>query len=554
MTQTFDPDIEEILGPVPSQRNPTSRQLAFGGAYEGADRFDNSLALWAPPIRSADADILPDKRLADSRSRDVLRNDAYVAAGSAIHKDSIVGAIYLLNARPATTVLGLDETWEQEFQEEVEAKFMLAAESPQHWLDASRMNTVTELIRLAVGVYVAAGETLASVEWLRDGTRPFRTAIQMVDLDRLSNPPAAIDSRRIRGGVERDRYGAPLGYHIRMAHPTDWLDPDAYQWKYVPARKPWGRVQMIHLVEQMRPDQTRGISDMVAALSEMQITKKFRKITLQNAVVNASYAASIESDLPPEAAMAAIGGGNIGEGIVGYADAFLSAVSAYAGNSRHMHIDGVKIPHLFPGTKLQLRPVGQPGGIGTEFEGSLLRYIAANLGVSYEQLSKDYSKTNYSSARAALNETRKFMLSRKKIVADKFATHIYRLWLEEQMNLGLIETLKGAKLPNWYDGMNADAYCACDWIGAGIGQIDELKETQAAVLRLKYNLSTHEDELARFGKDWRRVFAQRQREMADMEFRGLTPDPEDKMMNAASGAPREKSGESEDGRDAALVG
>ena len=45
---------------------------------------------------------------------------------------------------------------------------------------------------------------------------------------------------------------------------------------------------------------------------------------------------------------------------------------------------------------------GKGGPLGQEFEQSLLRYIAAALGVSYEQLSKDYSQTNYSSARAAM--------------------------------------------------------------------------------------------------------------------------------------------------------
>jgi capsid protein len=53
----------------------------------------------------------------------------------------------------------------------------------------------------------------------------------------------------------------------------------------VPARKPWGRLQMIHILEQQRPDQTRGISEMVATLKELRITKRFRDIVLQNAVV-----------------------------------------------------------------------------------------------------------------------------------------------------------------------------------------------------------------------------------------------------------------------------
>lgn len=542
MTTTFDPDIEAILGPAPVQ--------AIGGAFEGADAFDRALALWSPPLRSADADILPDKYLADARVRDIKRNDAYVASGEAIHKDNIVGSVFLLNSKPEHRVLGLDETWAAEFSEEVETLFNLWAESPNNWPDASRINTLTALVRLAIGVYSAAGEVLATCEWMPQARfRPFRTAIQMVELDRLSNPWNVAPSDNIRGGVEFNRYGTPIAYHIRDAHPSDPLaGMDAMTWSRVATRKDWGRLQVIHILEQSRVDQSRGISEMVAALKEMRITKKFRDVTLQNAVLNATFAASIESDLPPETVYSQIGGGNIGESIADYATAYLGAIGQYVGDSRHYKIDGVKVPHLFPGTKLQLRPAGSPGGVGQTFEASLLRYIAANLGVSYEQLSRDYSQTNYSSIRASLTETWKFMQSRKRMVADRFASSVYRLWLEEAINAGVITSLP-RNAPNFYDGLNADAYCGAEWIGASRGQVDELKETQAAVLRLKYRLSTYEDETARFGKDWRKVFVQTEREMKEMKERGIqTPDQmKDEMMNATTGAPREKQASEDEG-------
>lgn len=533
-------------------------QMSIGAPFDGADRWSRELASWSPAIQSADMDILPDKLIADARARDMLRNDAYVSSGEHLHKDNIVGGMYWLNAKPNLRILGKskDDTWEQEFQEEVEAKFTLYAESLSNWIDASRMNSFTGLIRLGVGVFVAAGELLASAEWIREQPRPYKTAVQFIDLDRLQNPMGTNDGPDLRGGIERNSFGAPLAYHIRMAHPTDWQDPDAWRSKRVPIRTRWGRMQMIHIVEQQRVDQTRGIAEMVAALEEMKITKKFRKIVLQNAVVNATYAASIESELPSEAAFAALGAGNMADSataITNYTSGYLSAIAQYIGNSKNMHIDGVKIPHLFPGTKLQLRPAGQGGPLGTDFETSLLRYIAANLGVSYEQLSRDYSKTNYSSIRAAMTETWKFMQARKRAVADRFAGHIYRLWFEEAWNAGDIETAKGG--PDLYDGLNWDAYTQCEWIGASKGQIDELKETQAATLRLKYNLSTHEDELARLGKDWRTVFAQKAREkkmMDDLDI-ALALAPEDSAQNAITGDTRESNakGEPSDGSDKA---
>lgn len=539
---TIDSEIQELIG---TEVAPTAEVVPFGresamGAYEGASRTNRELALYSPPIRSADGDILPDKAMADARVRDMARNDAYVMSGVNIHRDNIVGSMFMLNAKPNWKVLGLAEAWAEEFQEMVEAKFSLWAESPSNWPDASRMNTLTSLVRLAVGVYVMTGEVLATAEWRRGGASIFSTCIQMIDPDRLSNPYGEQDSPTLRAGVKRDWMGAPVGYYIRMAHPADLNDMNAYRWKYVPATKglasgrlAWDRPMVIHIVEQFRPEQTRGMAQMVAALKEMKMTKNFRDITLQRAVLQATYAATIESDMPAEAVAEAMGAG----GASSWAANYLSQIAEYTKGSKNLQIDGVKIPHLYPGTKLNFQPGAATDGVGEEFEKSLLRQIAASLGVSYEQLSKDYSATNYSSARAAMTETWKYMQSKKRTVADRFASIVYRLWLEEAINKGEVPLPEGA--PSWYEGQNADAYSACEWIGASRGQIDELKETQAAALRMRSNLSTLEDEMAKLGKDWRQVLLQRKREKELMEEYGLVVDEKDNMMNAASGEVRE---------------
>lgn len=538
----------QVIPPVSGDALPPDTgevQAVVGGAYDAASRFDRSVALWTPSMRSADDDIIPSKGMMDARTRDSVRNDAYSAAGAEIRKDNIVGSMFLLNSKPETKLLGLDSVWEEEFQAEVEAKFTLWAESFNNWPDASRINNFTGLVRLAVGMIGLSGEILATAEWIPDG-RPFATAIQMVDPDRLETPTYMFESPRIRGGVEKDARGAPIAYHIRTAHPYDFSAGNAaYQWKRVPVRKRWGRMQVIHIYEQFRPEQSRGVSKMVAALKESRIAKQFRDVVLQNAVVNATYAATIESDMPQEAVYAALGGGQtdplaVAKAMQAFAGGYLSVIGEYMDASTNLQIDGVKIPYLMPGTKLQLRPASQNGALGTEFEQSLLRYIAAALGVSYEQLSKDYSSTNYSSARAAMNETYKAMQASKRATADRFATHVYMLWLEEAISKGEITTI-GRGAPNFWEGLNREAYGACDWIGASRGQIDELKETQAAVLRLKYNLSTSEDELARLGKDWRKVYRQIAREKAIQEELGITPavDGAANMMNAASGDTRE---------------
>ena len=60
-----------------------------------------------------------------------------------------------------------------------------------------------------------------------------------------------------------------------------------------------------------------------------------------------------------------------------------------------------------------------------------VRYIAAGLGVSYEQLSRNYSQMSYSTARASANESWAYFMGRRKFVASRQACQMFLCWLEE---------------------------------------------------------------------------------------------------------------------------
>ncbi len=530
---------------------PTGGDKALGGGYDAGARMDRQIAGWTPQLNSADVDMLQDKDLIDARARDLGKNDAYVQSGAMIHKDSIVGAFYMLNSKPEAKLLGKSDGWEEDFQEEVESLFTLWAESPQCWPDAERTKDFTSIIRLAVGIYVFGGEYLGTAEYIDQQAREYRTAIQMIDCDRLSTPFDKVNDRSIRGGFRFDRYGAAQSAFIRSQHPSDYrFSLGGYStpyWREVEMQKPWGRQQVIYIREQIRVDQSRAISELHAGMREVAMTRKFRDITLQKALMAASIAATIESELPAEAVYQQLGAGqgqqSMGEGMVDYAQEYLSAVNEYVGASKNVLWDGVKIPHLFPGTKLQLQNAGDPAGVGQEYEDSLMRYAAAAMNLSSEEYSKNFKDSNYSSIRAAMANTGKFMRARKKIAADAMANQIYRLWLEEAINGDKLSTFRakeGNRLySNGRQNMLFEAISRADWIGAALGQIDELKETQAAVLRIKFGLSTHEIELAKQGQDWRKINKQLQRERLDREARGIVL-IEDNSVNAASGTPREQ--------------
>lgn len=501
--------------------SPDNQQM--GGGFEGASKINRELALWDTCLRSADSEILFEKDTLDSRSLDLQRNDGYIHGAIQGHKDSIVGGFYRVNCNPNYQYLGLDEAWAEEFQQKVESDFCMVAESTDNWLDASRKLSFSDMIRLAVGMGMMAGENLATAEWLRGSGRPFNTAIQMIDPVRLDNPVGSMPQDGWRKGVKINQFGEPIRYAIRKAFKNDLLEINgASDFRIIPARKPWGRKLVLHQYEPYRVGQNRGVSDLVSILKQSKMVGKYQDIVLQNAVLNATYAATIESDLPPTEAFESIGGGQM----TTWAENYLNAISEYTGAGERIKVDGVKIPHLYPGTKLNLKNAGNPGGVGERFEESLLRHLAAGLGMSYEEFSHDFTKTNYSSARAAMLETWKRQQGRKKIIADSFATDIFRLWFEEQLNKGEFNDVLPRNAPDFYAKLNKDAYMKCSWIGAPRGQIDELKETNAAIARIDAGLSTYEKECARFGWDYREIFDQRMREQRKLDELNINPNSE----------------------------
>ncbi len=511
----------KALTVAPRMSSPVPVDLALGG-INGGQSTSRETALWRPSTVSPDQAINLVKTVADARATDMAVNDPLSQHAVRVNRNSIVGAMYRLNAKPNYRVIyGNDSDAAVEYGEElaavVEARFNLAAESENCYFDAGGMMTFTDMVRLAVGSATLTGEAFGAVEWEDHRDRPFNTCIQMVSPSRVRNknglPDANYpDGSKLRRGIYMTRSGRPISFQVSKGHPSEFYDLRADEFVEVPAELKWGRKQMIFIREALQIDQTRGLSEMVAALSHIKMTKNFSEITLQNAVINASYAASIESELPPAEIFAAMGGGP--EGFESAVGKYLSMLQSYLGASDNIVIDGAKIPTFFPGTKMRMQPMGTPGGVGSDFHAALIRNVAIALGQSPADLSRDFSRTNYSGLKGELALAERDTNVRKRAWADRWATGVYRLWFEEEMAAGNLPLPPGRNRSDFYrgGGLMKDAYTQCTWIGSGRGQIDEPKETAAALARIDGGLSTYEKECARLGEDFREIFAQRRKE------------------------------------------
>ncbi|EHH7207349.1 phage portal protein, partial [Escherichia coli] len=97
---------------------PLRESLSYHGGGAG---FGGQMAEWLPPSQSADAALLPALRLGNARADDLVRNNGIAANAVALHKDHIVGHMFLISYRPNWRWLGMRETAAKSFVDEVEA-------------------------------------------------------------------------------------------------------------------------------------------------------------------------------------------------------------------------------------------------------------------------------------------------------------------------------------------------------------------------------------------------------------------------------------------------
>lgn len=493
----------------PQRTAPASRTVAVAppagarmGGYEGAG---DSLSMmnWNPVAGSADSDLLPDLQTLTARSRDLKRNNGLMAGGMQTYRDNIVGATLRLSAKPDAVLLGWDRERARQWANLTEAKFRTWFETSE--CDAARTLNGLGLTLQALGGAMENGDALALPLWLPRAGQKWGTRLQMVESDRLRTPLELSGRDNIRGGIEFDFYGAPVAAYVLKHHPGDFLSVRAASQEYerIPFFTTWGRRRVLHLHDKERTGQSRGRPIVAAVLKDFHMAGKYSTNELQASLTNSLVAAFLESDMDQTESEAVFG--------ADVAETWKSFVSR---KPSVRQTEGAAILPLPPGAKLNSFQPNRPNAAFEAFMLAVLRNIAAGMNMPYELLVKDFSKTNYSSARASLLEAWRYFNGRRRWLSDYWLREVYALWLEEAVNAGEIEA------PGFYE--NKYAYCRARFIFGGRGWVDPVKDATASELRVRNFVSTLEQECAEQGLDYEEVLDQRMLEQQMMRERGLS--------------------------------
>lgn len=499
----LDRAIGVVAPKVALQRMQARGMMAVAGSYHGGKMDRSATRNWRPGAGSANADTTLDRTDLRARSRDLARNNPTACAAINANVTNVIGTGLSMRPRIDSKTLGITDEEAEIYEDQIEREWQLCALTQD--IDAAKTLDFYGLQEQAFRAMLESGDVfplLPSIQ--RRGGNPYTLAVQLVEADRVSNPNWGADSDNMVGGVEFDTYGAPKQYHISNKHPGD-LRRSGMEWKAYPAfGAKTGRRNVLHLFEQLRPGQARGIPFLSPVIEPLRQLGVYSDAELQAAVISGAFSVFIKMDpdafhdLFNEDAKSAV----------------IDSASKWDGN-----LSSGKAVNLLPGEEISSANPGRPNSEFDPFVSAIFKQIGMALELPAEVLTMAFA-SSYSAARASLLIAWRVFYKRRSFMATRFCQPIYEEFLAEAVALGRIN------LPGFFaDPIVRQAWSCAEWAGDGPGSIDPQKEVGAAKERVQLGISTLDRESIAFdGIDWETKHRQQVKEYTTRREAGL-PDP-----------------------------
>lgn len=508
-----------FFNPEAGMRRAAARQVTrVINGYEqgGASHQKKSMRGWLTSAKNPKDDIDRNLDTLRSRSRDLYMNGPIGTAALKTTRTNVIGPGLRLKARIDAEMLGLTTEQADAWCGAVEKEFALWAESKHS--DAIRMNDFYDQQGIAfLGMLLNGDSFTIFKQGKRTPWMPYALRIHLIEADRVCTPQGngvlgdsvegtAENGNRIYSGVEIDDDGALVAYHISNTYATDYTSGKPREWVRIEAYgKNTGRPNILHLMDTERAEQRRGVPLLAPVIETLKQITRYTEAELMAAVISAMFTVFIKSNGPTS------------ESPLGSMLPFDQQVASEETNNYEMGPGAINV--LGQDEEIQIADPKRPNSNFDPFVRSLCLYVGAALEIPYELLLKNF-QSSYSASRAALLEAWKMFRMRRQWTAKEFCQPIYEEWLAEAVALGRI------RAPGFFgDPKIRKAWCQAEWNGPAPGQLDPVKEVEAAERRIALGLSTREREaIETNGSDFWTNIQQQQIEIASMRSAGLNPE------------------------------
>lgn len=449
-----------------------------GYSEGGASYRKKSLKGWTANSRAPTEDIDENLQTLRNRSRDLYMNAPIAKSSIITTRTNVIGSGLRLKPILNTKLLKITEQEAEEIKEKIQLEFSLWAEDKR--CDACGMNNFYELQQLAQISWLMSGDCFTLLKYAnRNQFFPYGLRIHLIEADRVCCRNNAVydtfGNNKIFSGVEINPDGCVVAYWICNRHPNSYYINEPLEWTRVPVYgQKSGRINILHLMEAERPEQHRGVPFLAAVIEPLKQLTRYTEAELMAAVISSMFTVFIKTDSPDTS--------------TNQFGSMLEEEEKVSDSERNYEMGVGAINILGENESIEIADPKRPSTSFEAFINSLAKSIGASLEIPTELLLKSFN-SSYSASRAALLEAWKMFKMRRSWITNDFCQPIYEQWLAESVALGRIK-LKGF----FDDPIIKKAWCNAEWYGPAQGQIDPVKEVNAAKTRVEQGFSTREKE------------------------------------------------------------
>ena len=453
--------------------------------YDGARRGRLN-ADWQAYGTSANSEVYGSLATLRNRSRDLLRNNDYARGMIRNIVDNVVYTGINFQAQVKQLKGNKNDEGINNAIESAWCEWGCA-----EYCDVTGHSSFGEIQQLAFKSFLESGEVFLRKIRSSFGGSDIPFALEMIEADQVAEDyNSTYLGNQIVMGVEIDRWKRPVAYWVYDYHPGDfWFGTNPLgggstgERPFAPTSNSRNlrRIdasEIIHIFLKERPGQVRGVPILYSTITRLRNLGEYET-----------------SELVAARAAAAI------MGLVTTPDADLLAEPELKEDNdadNQLPPDEKLAPgmmrYLAPGESFEGFAPNRPNSAFSGFFESQLRGSGAGVGVSYENVSNDFSKSNYSSSRLSLLQSR----DRWKILQIWFISIFLRKVYADWLDMAVL----GGKLDFKDYELRPQRYLEIRWTPRGWSWVDPHKEINATIAAIKAGLTTLTAEVAKQGGDF----------------------------------------------------
>jgi lambda family phage portal protein len=431
-----------------------------GMGFEGA-QMRRRLSNWQPTRASMTQLVSADGEQLRARSRDLLRNNPYVASAAESFVANLVGA----GIKPSPL---LDDA---ELKDALQVLW-------REWTDQADFTGQTDFYGLQALVARAlfeAGECFIRFRSGSNNTPGVPLQLQLLESEMLAynKNHMADDGNQIINGIELDGNDRRIAYWFYSVYPGDpYYRVHPLTYVRVPAD------EVLHIYRPLRPGQMRGVPWITPSIVKLFLVDQYDDAELERKKLAAMYAGFVTSAAP--------------------GDMF----DADDPDDLMPNGEPGPFPVLEPGTIQSLLPgedikFSDPAEAGNSYEPFQYRNLLAastGMGVPYMSTTGDNAKANYSSSRQSLVEFRNRLTQlQHSCMVFQMCRPVWARWLTDAVLSGEIDIADFLE--------KRRKYLKVKWIPPRFDWIDPLKDGQAEKLLVDNGYKARSDVIEELGYD-----------------------------------------------------